>query len=72
MDGKYRSASGTSMASPHVAGLSALVIGLGVKGPDAVKQVLIKSAIKLPNLKDTEQGNGVIDASKFYNIVSGH
>jgi subtilisin family serine protease len=72
MDGKYRSASGTSMASPHVAGLSALVIGLGVKGPDAVKQVLIKSATKLPNLKDTEQGNGVIDASKFYDIVSGH
>jgi|YNPMSStandDraft_1061717.scaffolds.fasta_scaffold01610_5 subtilisin family serine protease len=72
MEGKYRSASGTSMASPHVAGLSALVIGLGVKGPDAVKQVLIKSATKLPNLKDTEQGNGVIDASKFYDIVSGH
>jgi len=72
MDGKHKSASGTSMASPHVAGLIALVIGLGVKGPDAVKQVLIKSATKLPNLKDTEQGNGVIDASKFYDIVSGH
>lgn len=33
-------AEGTSMASPHVAGVAALVIALGVTGPDNVRQVL--------------------------------
>lgn len=61
----YKAMSGTSMASPHVAGLSALVVGLGVKNPDEVKSVLIKASVKLPNLKDTEQGYGLIDASKL-------
>ncbi|MBP7795442.1 MAG: S8 family peptidase [Elusimicrobiales bacterium] len=61
----YRTMSGTSMASPHIAGLSALVVGLGVKDPDEVKSMLIKAAVKLPNLKDTEQGYGLIDASRL-------
>lgn len=63
--GVYKTLSGTSMASPHVAGLAALVVGMGITNPDEVKQTLIKAAVKLPNLKDTEQGNGLIDASKF-------
>lgn len=70
--GGYKTASGTSMASPHVAGLAALVVGLGVKGPDNVKNVLIKSAVKLPNLSDKEQGNGLIDAGRIYQVVRGN
>lgn len=35
---------GTSMASPHVAGAAALLVGSGVTDPDAVESALLKSA----------------------------
>jgi serine protease len=37
---------GTSMASPHVAGVAALVIGAGIRKPEAVEQVLLDTARK--------------------------
>src|SRR4051812_48648012 len=37
---------GTSMASPHVAGVAALIVGAGVREPAAVEQVLLDSARK--------------------------
>ncbi len=35
---------GTSMASPHVAGVAALVVGAGVTNPDAVEAILMSTA----------------------------
>jgi serine protease len=37
---------GTSMASPHVAGVAALIVGAGVTKPDAVEEVLLDTARK--------------------------
>src|SRR5262249_47158400 len=37
---------GTSMASPHVAGVAALVVGAGITKPEAVEQVLLDTARK--------------------------
>ena len=53
---------GTSMASPHVAGVVALVMESGVTDPDAVEKV-IKSTARHPKEKkwDPHYGAGIVD-----------
>jgi serine protease len=55
---------GTSMASPHVAGVAALVVGEGVTNPDQVEKILKDSARKPQNKKFTAEryGAGIVDA----------
>ena len=52
---------GTSMASPHVAGVAALVVSRGVKDPAEVKAILQKSAQKRGDRK--KYGAGELDAA---------
>jgi serine protease len=57
---------GTSMASPHVAGVAALVISAGVTNPDAVEKVLKDTARPSKMKKEDGQnryGAGIIDAA---------
>lgn len=55
---------GTSMASPHVAGVAALVVGEGVTEPAAVERIL-KSSARAPKDQKFDKkkyGAGIVDA----------
>lgn len=56
---------GTSMASPHVAGVAALVYGMGITDPARVEQILRETARKpkqYQGKKDPRYGAGIVDA----------
>lgn len=56
---------GTSMATPHVAGVAALVMARGVTNPDKVMEILAATATKNGKTgqgRDEQLGYGIVDA----------
>lgn len=75
-DGSYTLMSGTSAAAGFVSALAALAVE-GYKNKNGeyptvaqVKEILKKSAIKIPNIPDVKQGNGFIYADKIEELFS--
>ena len=60
----YTCASGTSMASPHVAGVAALMLEASgsTLTPDRIKQLLVETATRLPEYQEYEVGAGYMNA----------
>ncbi len=54
--------SGTSQAAPHVAGVAALLVGLGVRGKAATQRILDTATDIGPAGDDAEYGNGLVNA----------
>jgi subtilisin family serine protease len=66
----YLSYQGTSMAAPHVAGVAALVMGVGVRDVDSVKRILTSSALDLgPEGWDERYGHGLLTAAGAVNAA---
>jgi len=69
-NGGYALMSGTSQATPHISGLAALAVSLGVRGPDALRAALVKASVNL-GLPPEQQGSGVPVAQRLVeNITS--
>ena len=66
---------GTSMAAPHVAGVAALVVSQGVRDPEAVAQILKKTARRPAHYRgkhDNHYGAGIVDAAAAVSEARSH
>jgi serine protease len=60
---------GTSMAAPHVAGVAALIKSAGVKNPDEVREILVKSARQIEKDPLNHYGAGQLDAAQSVKLA---
>jgi serine protease len=68
----YAAYQGTSMATPHVAAVAALLYAEGASGPDEVEKALYAGARRMGDQAWTEEyGHGLLDAQASLNALGG-
>lgn len=61
---------GTSMASPHVAAVAALLYSAGVTNPDRVEAILVDTASReVPSFDPVRYGAGIVDAGRAVGVA---
>jgi serine protease len=72
INGTYDYAAGTSMATPHVTGIVALMISRGIVGVENIRNLLRATAIDLgPQGQDDYYGAGLVDAYSAVTFEDG-
>jgi subtilisin family serine protease len=61
-DGKYDYAAGTSQATPHAAGVAALLVSLGMRGSAVADRILATASDAGPPGPDDQYGAGIVNA----------